>query len=484
MNAVLLSVVFASVLLPAGKTHVAVLDFAGRSGVSGIDAAAVSDFFRTDLVKTKSCIVVDRGNMQTLLKEQELQTTGCTETECAVRIGKILSVQYVCSGTLVKFGDKFVVSISLVNVENGQIEGSEREIVDNFNAIIGTSERLASKFGAQFNTLAERTPDAPKVSSLSTVAANETRKAAGETKPSIANEATKNAARSPSSTPEKKAVAAPGAPAVALKADTSSNSSAIPALILWESGILCDTFGALFSGMAVSRWALGALELSYYGTRTVNYSVYMNTGFWYSIGGVIGYGLGAVQQSAAHAVLQGPEMSFLGRISYTAGLMGITAASLLAWPSADIAMDNAVYTNSAQSWNSWVIASYITAGGGFLLAAIAPFLPGDRSRLGGSAVNDILLSAGVSLVDIGGVLLIRSSVSRKNAAENTILPSGAAPADLMNEAQGLRIAAISCTALGFIAVITGIYGDFGRTPSQTSLRFFPIQDGIGFAYSW
>jgi opacity protein-like surface antigen len=73
------------------------------------------------LVKTNSFNVVERGKMDAILNEVGLQQTGCTSTECAVEIGKILNVQQMITGTIGKIGETYTIDVVLIEVETSQI---------------------------------------------------------------------------------------------------------------------------------------------------------------------------------------------------------------------------------------------------------------------------------------------------------------------------------------------------------------------------
>jgi hypothetical protein len=76
------------------------------------------------LVKTNAFVVLERAVMDEILKEQGFQQTGCTTTECAVEVGKLLNVQKMVSGTTGKLGKTWTMDISLIDIETSQIEKS------------------------------------------------------------------------------------------------------------------------------------------------------------------------------------------------------------------------------------------------------------------------------------------------------------------------------------------------------------------------
>ncbi|OGS55081.1 MAG: hypothetical protein A3J79_01195 [Elusimicrobia bacterium RIFOXYB2_FULL_62_6] len=106
-----------------GGTNVAVADFIGKN-VSQADASIVGDFLRTELVNTGQFNVMDRNNMDTVLAEQKFQTSGCTEQQCAVEMGKLLNVKRMLVGSLSKLLDSYFITVNVVDVETGKIIAS------------------------------------------------------------------------------------------------------------------------------------------------------------------------------------------------------------------------------------------------------------------------------------------------------------------------------------------------------------------------
>lgn len=106
------------------KERIAVLPFT-PNGVAEEEAVVAADLIRTTLVKTNKYIVLDRENIAKVLDEQNFQQTAYTETSNAVKMGKILNVQYIIVGTLALFGANFVLTANVINVETAEVEKSE-----------------------------------------------------------------------------------------------------------------------------------------------------------------------------------------------------------------------------------------------------------------------------------------------------------------------------------------------------------------------
>lgn len=87
--------------------------------VSAMEAATVADFLRTELINSQVFVVLERSNMAKVLAEQRFQQTGCTTTECAVQMGKILNVQSMLVGSFSKALNMYYINARLVDVESG-----------------------------------------------------------------------------------------------------------------------------------------------------------------------------------------------------------------------------------------------------------------------------------------------------------------------------------------------------------------------------
>jgi hypothetical protein len=79
------------------------------------------DMFTGELIK-RGYTVVERANVQTLLKEQQFQSSGVTSDQNAAKAGRILNVPAVVTINVPKYkDDKMEVTAKLIEVETGAI---------------------------------------------------------------------------------------------------------------------------------------------------------------------------------------------------------------------------------------------------------------------------------------------------------------------------------------------------------------------------
>jgi len=104
----------------AQEITIAVLDFEGK-GVSQSETSTLTDRLRDEIFKTGIYIVLERGKMDEVLKEQGFQQTGCITSECAVEVGRMLGVQQMVAGSIGKVGTVYTVSARIFDVQTGKI---------------------------------------------------------------------------------------------------------------------------------------------------------------------------------------------------------------------------------------------------------------------------------------------------------------------------------------------------------------------------
>ena len=109
------------------RQSVAILDLEAK-GVSKEEASIITDRFRAHLVNTGKFKVMERSNMDKILKEQGFQQTEyCNTTECTVKIGHLLSVNTILTGSVTKLGGIYSINVRMLDVQTGQISKEEFE---------------------------------------------------------------------------------------------------------------------------------------------------------------------------------------------------------------------------------------------------------------------------------------------------------------------------------------------------------------------
>ena len=163
---ILLTILF-PILLNSQNLRIAILDLQSGVGVPSYFGADVAELIRTEMINLGKFIVLERSQMQEILKEQEFQLSGCTETECAVQVGQLLSANKVLIGKISKFGDVFTINVRIVDVEKGVGEfaesikaNSEREIPDAIKILI---EKLSARIERKVPQEEKISPAKPEI---------------------------------------------------------------------------------------------------------------------------------------------------------------------------------------------------------------------------------------------------------------------------------------------------------------------------------
>ncbi len=132
-------------------------------GISVIEAKALSEMLRSGVSKVSAesekvkekYNIIERSQMEKILDQFDIQSTGCTDVECAVEFGKMLNVDRIIIGSVSLVGQTYMVIARIVDVESSRtsrsVDRKQRGIIDNvidLMPIVGhellTGERLAA----------------------------------------------------------------------------------------------------------------------------------------------------------------------------------------------------------------------------------------------------------------------------------------------------------------------------------------------------
>lgn len=97
-------------------------------GVDTTVSQIVTDGLSDELLKTGKMRVMERLQMRKILAEQDFQQSGaCDGSECAVEVGKLLSVSKIVVGSLGKIGGSYSLTARFVDVKTGEVQSSVRK---------------------------------------------------------------------------------------------------------------------------------------------------------------------------------------------------------------------------------------------------------------------------------------------------------------------------------------------------------------------
>jgi hypothetical protein len=118
-------------LPPAAK--LAVMPLAAAEG-SGEGSAAQAEYFGSQLslaaTNAKLFTIVERGNLQAILGELELQLSGLSDEESAAKAGKLLGADFLVTGTVFKGKDRYELFLKLERVETAEVLSATKAKID------------------------------------------------------------------------------------------------------------------------------------------------------------------------------------------------------------------------------------------------------------------------------------------------------------------------------------------------------------------
>jgi TolB-like protein len=147
------------------RATVAVMSLKSASGITSEDAELLSDRLRIELFNTGKFTVMERSQMQEILKEQGFQQSGaCTDEGCMVELGKLLGVQQLIGGSIGKLGSMYLVNLRCIDVKTAKIvavvsEDVKGGIEDVVGILAATAQKLAG--GGQSAARAPQTTSTP-----------------------------------------------------------------------------------------------------------------------------------------------------------------------------------------------------------------------------------------------------------------------------------------------------------------------------------
>jgi TolB-like protein len=141
--------------LSAQQKNIAVIQFDAEN-ISKAEARILSDRLNTELFNTGKYIVIERSQIDEVIKEQGFQQSGCVTSECAVEVGKMLGVDAMVSGSIGKIGSFFTISARMVDVQTGKTLNTVSKDVSGSIDILLT--KTMAEIAYQFSTSSEQRP--------------------------------------------------------------------------------------------------------------------------------------------------------------------------------------------------------------------------------------------------------------------------------------------------------------------------------------
>lgn len=117
------------------KKNVAVLNFKPSGILDNSKAILFTEIFQDILIKSNIFNVIERENLKDVLTEQQFQLTGMTIEKNLVDIGRIANARYLIIGSARQIKDRHILTIKIVDVENGYILFSDKNEFDSLDMV-------------------------------------------------------------------------------------------------------------------------------------------------------------------------------------------------------------------------------------------------------------------------------------------------------------------------------------------------------------
>ncbi len=120
---------YASFRIPAG-TSVAALPIVPQSDGLAADAEYFSEQAVFSLARNRTFSMVERKDLQAILKELELQMSGIADEANAARVGRILNAEMLLASRMFDRKEGYEVFVKLLRVETGEILSVTKLVID------------------------------------------------------------------------------------------------------------------------------------------------------------------------------------------------------------------------------------------------------------------------------------------------------------------------------------------------------------------
>lgn len=126
--------------------RVAILNIDAGTGATRVQSEVSMAYLREAVVNSKVYTVIERTDIDVVMKEQAFQQSGCTDTECAVKIGQLLAAEKIIFGVLRKIDNKYVLEVRMVDVGKGQVDTAATARADSLEGLEKAANIIVEKF--------------------------------------------------------------------------------------------------------------------------------------------------------------------------------------------------------------------------------------------------------------------------------------------------------------------------------------------------
>lgn len=124
-----LYLIFTGPIFSQKLINIAVIDFE-NIGISESESKGLSNRVRTIILKYPWYQLIERAKMESILKEQNFQLSGCTSDECVVEVGQLLGVEQMLAGSFGLIGSTYTIDMRIIEIATGKILNTTRHNIE------------------------------------------------------------------------------------------------------------------------------------------------------------------------------------------------------------------------------------------------------------------------------------------------------------------------------------------------------------------
>jgi len=127
-----LLLIFLNVGSLQAQMTVAIADFKNNTDTFYLDdwVKSIPEFLKSELSKSENLVIVERRQLEAVLKEQALSMTGLVDSSTAQQVGNLLGAEYVISGTISQSGKWTRIDAKIIRVSSGHVKGEKVQAPD------------------------------------------------------------------------------------------------------------------------------------------------------------------------------------------------------------------------------------------------------------------------------------------------------------------------------------------------------------------
>ena len=112
------------------------------SNISAGDMKLIISLISSHLFQADQFTVIDVAQRDTILEEIKFSLSGCSDESCQIEIGKLLSAEFIIVGSIGKVGNKYVLSMRLLEVSTSKTMNTADGVFDNIDLLVEGLEPL------------------------------------------------------------------------------------------------------------------------------------------------------------------------------------------------------------------------------------------------------------------------------------------------------------------------------------------------------